>query len=86
MHIGEKRVDNETWQALAEVNTGDSFLLQNISVSPVRYCVLDSVPEETVNGGVILPYQQLAFKKVGGDLYLKKDEADGYIEIEKVES
>ena len=86
MYVGEKRICHDTWCLIEEVNTGDSFLLQNVSNNPIRYVVLDSVPAETVNGGVIMPYQQLAFKKVGGDLYMKKDEANGYIEIEKVES
>lgn len=86
MYIGEKKIYNDVWESLNEVNTGESFLIQNTSTNPVRYCVLDSVPNETVKGNVIAPYQQLAFKKVGGDLYLKKDYVDGCISIEKVES
>lgn len=86
MYIGEKRINNSNWEALAEVNTGDSFLIQNISNDIVRYCVLDSVPGETVLGGIILPSQQLAFQKIAGDLYIKKDNDDGYVTIEKVEA
>lgn len=86
MYIGEKRICCKVWEAQAEVNTGDSFLIQNISDDVIRYVVLDSVPAETVNGGVLLPYQQLAFKKVTGDLYMKQNgDEDGYIVIEQVE-
>lgn len=87
MYIGEKRICCKTWEALSEVNTGDSFLIQNISDDVVRYVVLDSQPEETVNGGVLAPYQQLAFKKVTGDMYMKQNgDQDGYVVIEKVEA
>lgn len=86
MFIAEKRIANRNWEALAEVNTGESFLIQNISEDIVRYCVLDSQPENTVFGGVILPYQQLGFKKVTGDLYVKQNgDEDGFIVIERVE-
>ena len=87
MYISEKRINSKTWEALAEVNTGDSFLIQNISTNDVcRYVVLDNQPDESIRGGVLLPYQQLAFKKVAGDLYVKQDgDRDGYIVIEKVE-
>lgn len=86
MYIAEKRINNENWEALAEVNTGDSFLIQNISDDVIRYVVLDSQPDESVNGGVLAPYQQLAFKKITGDMYMKQNgDEDGYIVIEKVE-
>ena len=87
MYVGEKRICNSTWEELAEVNTGDSFLIQNISEKPISYVVLDSVPDETIKGGVLRPYQQLSFKKVAGNLYMKRmGECNGYVVIEKVES
>ena len=86
MYVGEKRINSATWEALSEVNTGNSFLIQNTSDDAISYIVLDSVPEETVHGGVLLPYQQLGFKKITGDMYMKqKGDQDGYIVIEQVE-
>lgn len=85
MYVKEKGVDQDDWSLVQEVSSGDSFLIQNVSSNKIRYCVLDSVPGKNVKGGVIMPYQQLAFKKVTGDLYIKKDWANGYIVIEQVE-
>lgn len=86
MYITEKSIRNKEWVALEEVNTGDSFLIQNISDNIVRYIVLDSVPENNLYGNVIQPYQQLAFRKITGDMYIKQNgDENAYIAIEKVE-
>ena len=87
MYIGEKKITSSTeWEALSEVNTGDKFFIQNVSDNPIRYCVLDTVPEQSVSGGRLMPFQQLAFKKVSGDLYLKNEGIEGYVVVEKVEN
>lgn len=85
MYVGEKRITNENWEALSEVNTGEEFYIQNTSTNSIRYVVLNTVPDETIKGGIITPYQQLSFKKVAGDLYIKKGVVDGYVVVEKVE-
>lgn len=50
------------------MNTGDSFLIQNCSNDVIYYIVSENQP--TVNvAGILMPYQQLAFRKIDGDLY-----------------
>lgn len=86
MYVTEKRINSLEWVELSEANTGDTFVIQNISDDRVRYCVMNSQPDTTVHGNVLLPAQQLKFKKVGGSLYMKQDGSqDGYVVIERVE-
>ena len=85
MQIGERKKLNKNWQAIAEVNTGDGFLIQNVSEVMVNFVVTDSEPLSDNIGGILLPYQQMQFKKVGGDLYMKSTSANGEINIEQSE-
>lgn len=84
MHIENMKLSFE-WKPVDSANTGDSFLIQNTSPFNVEYVVSESAPTDT-KGGIILPYQQLSFKKVTGNLYVKKNDGrDGYISIEQIE-
>ena len=89
MFIANKTLTRE-WTAVSEANTGEEFLIQNLSSEEVFcYCVLNEKPSEDVIGGYIDPHQQLSFKKVDGDLYMKKTKGDEYVAricIEKVEA
>lgn len=88
MYIANKELTQE-WQAIEEVNTGDSFLIQNITGHNIYFCVLSSVPEATVRGGVLESHQQLSFKKVTGSMYMKRgSEGEDHVclYIEKVEA
>lgn len=71
MFIANKELTCQ-WSLIEEANTGSSFLIQNIANKPVCYCVLDSLPDSNIEGGLLDPHQQLSFKKVSGDLYMKK--------------
>lgn len=84
MFIENLILTNE-WQNVASVNTGDSFLIQNCSNDVIYYIVSENQP--TVNvAGILMPYQQLAFRKIDGDLWLKdKNSVNNYVHIEKVE-
>lgn len=84
MFVENLTLTNE-WQNIASVNTGDSFLIQNCSNDVVYYIVSDVEPNVNV-GGILMPYQQLGFKKIAGDLYMKdKNSVNNYVHIEKVE-
>ena len=85
MFIGNKTITPNEWTAIDEVSTGESFIIQNISEYRISFCTLDSTPTENIDGGILLPLQQLAFKKVSGDLYMKTGGKDVNIYIEKVE-
>lgn len=87
MYISEKKVDNDEWVILDGVNDGQCYLIQNVSLAPVSYCVLDRVPDNKIKANVITPWQQLSFKKGNGDLYIRKSTYnDGYISIELSEA
>ena len=85
MIVTEKKIDNDSWIICEEVNDGNTYLIQNISTDNLLYCVSSEKPSNTIFGGVVQPYVQLEFKKVSGDLYLKKDTTDVSIHISKVE-
>lgn len=85
MFIGEKLISNNTWKPLTEVNTGDEFYIQNTSNYRLRYCVSENAPAENVQGNILESLQQLIFKKVDGNLYVKKINGDAFVAIEKVE-
>ena len=86
MYVTEKRITTTWWEGVWEANTGETFVIQNVSDDKVRYCVLNYQPEDSIHGNVLLPNQQLKFKMVGGSLYMKQDgNQDGYIVIERVE-
>ena len=55
MYISEKKVDNDEWVILDGVNDGQCYLIQNVSLAPVSYCVLDSVPDNKIKANVITP-------------------------------
>lgn len=88
MYISEKKVDNDEWVILDGVNDGQCYLIQNVSLAPVSYCVLDRVPDnKKIKANVIAPWQQVSFKKGNGDLYIRKSTYnDGYISIELSEA
>lgn len=85
MYITTKRLQNAEWQKVDEVNDGNSYLLQNISDVECKYIVTESAPEDSAPGMFLLPRQQLAFKKITGELYLKKSGYYAEVSIEKVE-
>lgn len=58
---------------------------ENVSEVMVNFVVTDSEPSSDNIGGILLPYQQMQFKKVGGDLYMKSASANGEINIEQSE-
>ena len=83
MYTAEKTI-NTGWTLIEEVATGDEFRVQNISNNTIRFCVTDTEPPADISGGVLPKDEQLAFKKVGGDLYLKCDGAAELTRITKV--
>lgn len=88
MFVANKKLTNE-WAEITEVNTGNTFLIQNIMNKEVFFCVSETTPEAETIGGVLLPYQQLSFKKVNGNMYMRKDwsgNASVCLSIEKVEA
>lgn len=84
MRIGEVTLSKD-WQYIGEANTGEKFLIQNVSNSPVRFAVMDYMPDDLNIGGIVPPFEQLEFKRVSGDLYMRNASEDGYIYIERVE-
>ena len=71
---------------MSEVNTGDTFVIQNISDDKVSYCVSDTKPNKNVHGRVLLPYKELTFKKATGLLWIKQHgDQDSYIHAECLE-
>lgn len=56
MYISEKKVDNDEWVILDGVNDGQCYLIQNVSLAPVSYCVLDRVPDNKIKANVITPW------------------------------
>ena len=69
MNIGEVNLTSQ-WRLMSEVSDGSEYLLQNIN-SSVEFFVASSAPTEETQGGILSHYQQLMFKKVSGDLYMK---------------
>lgn len=70
MFIAEKKLTDK-WCLIEEVNTGDNFLIQNTTNRAVYFCVLDTTPDDSIIGGVLEAHQQLSFKKVTGDLFMR---------------
>jgi hypothetical protein len=85
MFIANKAITPNEWIAIEEAGTGDNFIIQNISAYRINFCVLDTAPTSDIDGGILLPCQQLSFKKVSGDLYMKTRGENVNVYIEKVE-
>ena len=74
----------KVWTKIDQVNDGNLYYIQNKGPYSVEYTVQTSAPAEGDKGGDILSKEQLKFKKVAGDLYMRTNEIiDLY--IEKVE-
>lgn len=80
-----KVILTKDWKRIDEANTGERFLIQNVSNHPIRFVTIETAPEDLEDGGIIPPFEQLDFKKVSRDLYMRNASQDGYIYIEKVE-
>ena len=83
MRVGVIRCP-KVWTLISDVNDGNTYYIQNIGQYHVEFSVGTSAPAEGVKGGYLMPKEQLKFKKVSGDLYMRTNEIiDLY--IEKVE-
>lgn len=77
------------WLPLDKANTGDSFLIQNCGAISVEFMVLDHFPDDEKDfGGLLSPKEQLSFKKVSGDLYVRSTSkiSQPRLFVEKVEA
>lgn len=85
MNIGKIQLDND-WRLMNEVNTGEEFLIQNLS-QRVEFIVTDTAPTSNDTGGLLSSCQQLMFKRVDGDLYMRSTGNYGnqFVNVEKVE-
>lgn len=84
MFITNLQLPSNQWTEIDLVNTGDTFLIQNLTADDIRFIVLDSEPTNTNYGCKLAPGQQLVFKKVAGDLYMR-GKGQGVIAIEQQE-
>lgn len=81
MYKIEKEVRNDNWELLEEVNTGELFIIQNTSSTPIFYVDLDKEPTEDTRGFILPPEDVLHFKKDTENLYIKKSNDIGFITI-----
>lgn len=82
----EKRINSLDWEEFTEVNTGETFRIQNISDDRVRYVDCDSQPDKSVRGNILLPNQVLTFKMKDSRLYMKQNgNQDGFVTVSKAE-
>ena len=77
----QKEIRNDTWDPLSEVNTGELFVIQNTSSSPIFYVDLNTQPTEDIRGYILPPQDVLRFKKTDVDLYVKKSNDIGFLTI-----
>lgn len=81
MYILDKEIRNDSWELLQEVGTGELFIIQNTSSTPVFYVDLSYYPDENIRGFILPPQGVLRFKRTDVDLYVKKSNDIGHLTI-----
>lgn len=84
MFVSNIQLPGNKWTEIASANTGDLFYIQNLTAGKIRYIVSATEPTDDDYGCVLAPGQQLVFKKISGDLYMRGN-GHGTIAIEQKE-
>lgn len=81
MYILDKEIRNDSWELLHEVGTGELFIIQNTSSTPVFYVDLNYYPDGNIRGFILPPQGVLRFKRTDVDLYVRKSNDIGHLTI-----